>query len=214
MRKYFLSFYAILSFVLLAGCSAFQVEFRDEQGRALDRPYGPEKVITTTPFIQNYDGWVAISVDGSPAITAPYGKPFPVNMVSQKRFFYEIFWDEQVGYDGVLKKVRHSRTGLYNGKPIIIDEFLLRNWAKLEIIWYNTSPMPMMIWDNQKNAFLLKPFEEKTLFVVAGKYTLNWRANEGFNRITKTHVRTLAPGHKVPWANRSVDTIFEIQQDY
>jgi hypothetical protein len=212
MHRYIVISLALVAFLLISGCSAFKTEFRDEQGRALDHPYGDEKVITTIAFYQNYNGWVSIAVNGGPSYTVPYGATVPVSFTSEKYFTYVVSWKEMVGNNERLCQQPYSGVGLI-GKPIVIDEFLLRNWAKLEIIWCNTSPIPMMIWDNQRNSFLLKPFEEKTLFVVAGKYILSWRA-DGFNRTTRTHTRYLAPGHKVPWGNRSVDTIFQIQQDY
>lgn len=212
MRRFTLISLALVAFLMIAGCSAFKTEFRDEQGRALDHPYGDEKVITTIAFYQNYNGWVSIAVNGGTSYTQPYGATVPVSFTSEKYFTYVVTWKEMVGNNEELREQHYRGVGLV-GKPIIIDEFLLRNWAKLEIIWYNTSPMPMMVWDNQNNVFLLKPFEEKTLFVVAGKYILSYRPDNG-NRNTRECVRLLTPGHKVPWGNRSVDTIFQIQRDY
>lgn len=206
MRKYVLCACVILCVVLLTACSAFQVEFRDEYGRALDRPYGPQKVITTTPFIQNYDGWVAISVDGSPAITVPYGENFPAHMVSQKHFSYEIFWEEQIGYDGVLQKVRHSRTGLYSGKPIVIDELFLRNWVRLKFVVSNNGIETADYGSSQGHVFTLLPGQDIVLDVIAGYFELSWRPHDkSYSGESLRGCKTLRPGKKILWK----DTIYD-----
>lgn len=208
MPKYFLlSLCSALLISLLSGCSAFQVEFRDEQGRALDRPYGDEPVIVTLLFQQRYDGWVAVSVDGGPRITIPYGADIPIQNRSKKHLSYELWWAEWIGGDSQLHGTEHRVVGLYTGKPIVIDEFLLRGWTRLEVVVQNTSSQAKSFSTMQGESFMLKPQEEKTLFVVAGDFVLIWPASDGQ---TIRGRRCLTAGHKVPWKGRSVDAVFVI----
>ncbi len=208
MPKYFLAFLcSILLIGLLAGCSAFKTEFRDEQGRALDHPYGDEPVIVTLRFQQQYDGWVAVSVDGGPRITLPYGTDRPISYRSKKHLSYELWWAEWIGGDSQLHGTEHHVVGLYTGKPIVIDEFLLRGWTRLEVVIYNSSSQVKSFTTMQGQQFTLKPQEEKTLFVVAGDFVLTWPSNDGQ---TVRGKRCLLPGHKVPWKERSVDAVIAV----
>lgn len=206
MRKFLLITLCLL-LGLLAGCSALQTEFRDEHGRALDHPYGDEPVIVKVRFQQNYNGWVAVSVDGGPRVTVPYGQSFSVEMRSKKVTNYEIWWAEWVGSDNLLHGTEHQIVGLYTGETIIIDEFLLRGWTKIEVVIYNSSSQVKTFSSMQGGSFTLRPQEEKTLFVVAGDFDLTWNDNKGN---TVRGRRQLLAGHKVPWKNRAVDAVIAI----
>jgi hypothetical protein len=205
MRRFTLISLAFLATLLISGCSAFKTEFRDEQGRALDHPYGDEKVITTIGFYQNYNGWVSIAVNGGPSYTVPYGASVPVSFTSEKYFTYVVTWKEMIGNNEQLCQQPYRGVGLI-GKPIVIDEFLLRNWAKLEVVVKNISSQTKTFQNIQGQVFTLRPYEEKTIFVVAGDFVLVW---EDRGQIIRG-CRNLAPGHKVPWQDRSVDAVFLI----
>lgn len=207
MRKYFLVFLCSALLGLLAGCSAFQTQFRDEQGRALDHPYGDEPVIVTVNFHKTYDAWVAVSVNGGPRVPVPYGKNFPIQTRSQKELRYELWWAEWVGADQILHGEEHHLVGLYTGQTIVIDEFLLRGWTKIEVVIHNASSQSKSFSTLQGESFTLKPQEEKTLWVVAGDFTLIWPANDGQ---TIRGRRYLDVGHKVPWRGRAVDAVIMI----
>lgn len=193
---------------LLAGCSAFQTEFRDEQGRALDHPYGDEPPIVRLNFQLSWDVPVFVSVNGGTKVPLPYGRTFPVETRAQKYIQYELWWIERIGgSDDRLSGVEHHVTGLYTGETIIIDEFLLRGWTKIEVVIYNSSSQVKTFSSMQGGSFTLRPQEEKTLFVVAGDFDLTWNDNKGN---TVRGRRQLLAGHKVPWKNRAVDAVIAI----
>lgn len=209
MRKYFLlSLCSILLLSLLSGCSAFQAEFRDEHGRALDHPYGNEPPITRLTFSLSWDVPVFISVDGGTKVPLPYGRDFPVETRAQKHIPYELWWIERVSSgDDQLSGIEHHLVGLYTGKPIVIDEFLLRGWTRLEVVVYNASFTQTKTFSTmQGEQFTLKPQEEKTIFEVAGEFKLTWSSKYG----PINGRRCLTAGHKVPWKERSVDAVLQI----
>ncbi|MDQ5938589.1 MAG: hypothetical protein QG603_200 [Patescibacteria group bacterium] len=209
MRKYFLlSLCSVLLISLLSGCSAFQTEFRDEQGRALDHPYGNEPPITRLTFHLSWDVPVFVSVDGGTKVPLPYGRGFPVETRAQKHIPYELWWIERVSSgDDQLSGIEHHLVGLYTGEPIIVDEFLLRGWTRLEVIVHNASSQTKTFSTMQGESFTLQPQQWKTIFVVAGDFVLIWPANDGQ---TIRGRRCLTTGHKVPWKGRSVDAYFMI----
>lgn len=207
MRKFLLITLCLL-LGLLAGCSAFQTEFRDEQGQALDHPYGDEPPIVRLSFHLNWDIPVFVSVNGGTKVPLPYGRTFPVETRAQKYIQYELWWIERIGgSDDRLSGVEHHVTGLYTGETIIIDEFLLRGWTKIEVVIYNSSSQTKSFATMQGESFTLRPQEERTLFVVAGDFTLIWPANNGETIRGRTQ---LLPGRRVPWKNRSVNAVIMI----
>jgi len=211
MRKFLL--YVLCSFLLaglLAGCAAFKTEFRNKEGVALDHPYGEERAITRVVAKQAYREQIAVSIDGGSATVYEPGDPIKYKMTSKKTFTIRVWWGDMIGYDGKLKEESHPRVGLWTGEPIIIDEFFLRNWARLEIVIKNIGNVPLTLADVQDNDFILGALEEKTLFVVDGKYILTWRGLEQNRYLSRKTERYLAPGHKVPWGTRSVDAVFLI----
>ncbi len=177
MRQFTL--FSLIFAVVLTCCGGCTVQFRDQQGRALDRPYGPEKVVVEHPFVQQYPGWVAISVDGGPAIEVPYGKLFPTSSVSQKYFSYKVFWAEWVGYDQKIRGQENTVVGLYTGQPIVIDEAFLRGVPFIEIVVCNEGSESTYYSDSQGNSFTLQPSRFKELRVATGPYKLTWRPSSG-----------------------------------
>ncbi len=203
MRKFTLLWLVLATMSLIAGCSTFKTEFRDEQGRALDFPgnsLGRQKVKTIVTFYQNYPGWVSVSVGSSSAYAVAFGDSVRFEMTSEKEFHYEVFWEEELGYDGVLQKVRHSKVGLYTGKPVVITEAFLRDVPKIDIVVCNNSPEATYNYDSQGNQFVLEPFGFKELKVAAGPYKLSWRpADKKYKGESLHGCKTLTVGKKVFW---------------
>lgn len=196
----------LMAMLSLCGCFGLGVQYRDQQGRALDWPYGQERVVTTAKFYQHYNGWVAIAVDGDPALTVSYRDSLSVDMTSRKSFKYEVSWDEQVAFNGRIRKVRHIATGLYTGRPVIIDEAFLRNIPGLEIVIDNTSPLAAEFYDSQRHKFILGPMDGVVIRVMAGDYVLNWRPLDGSQQEQSLSVcKMLRPGKKVFWDGNFYD---------
>ncbi len=214
MRNVFVSL-CLVALLPLCGCAGrlpfgLGVDYQDREGRPLDHPYGDDKPITSIGFYQQYDGWVSIAVNGGVFMPVAYRDSLPVEFTSKKYFDYEVSWKEVVGYNGELRVQHYRGVGLFN-QAITITEDLLRNWAKLEIVVENTSPMPLSFADGRGNTFILKTFEDKTLFVVDGEYFLSWRLANANTYATIGHrYHYLAPGHKVPYKGRAVDAVFLI----
>lgn len=197
MRKY--SLYLFLALLPLCGCLGLGVQFRDQQGRALDHPYGPEKIVVQTVFYQRYNGWTAVAIDGGSANTLAVGDSLTVKMTSRKHFSYEVFWDEQIGYDGALRKVRHSKVGLYTGQPIVIDEAFLRDVPFIEIVICNEGGEVTDYSDSQNHQFTLPPMGSMVLRVAAIEYRLVWRPSGNYSGESMRGCKLLTPGKKVFW---------------
>ena len=206
MRRYVLISLCLMALLPLCGCLGLGTEFRDEQGRALDHPYGDNPPTVTLTFQRHYIGWAVVSVNGGPKIPLPYGRDFPVETRAQKYIRYEIWTAPWVGNDQVLHGEENHVVGLYTGEPIIVDEFLVQGWARLEVVVKNISSQTKTFQNIQGPVFTLRPHEEKIIFIAAGDFVLVW---EDRGRVIRG-CRNLAPGHKVPWQGRSVDAVFLI----
>lgn len=198
MRNVFVSL-CLMALLPLCGCLGLGVQFRDQQGRALDWPRGDNAVVVELEFVQNYNGWVAISVNDQTAVEVPFGQTYTISKVSEKHFTYEVWWDEQVGYDGVLKKVRHHKTGLYTGPRVEIDEMFLRGVSMLQIVICNEGSEITSYETSQNHQFTLPPFGSTVLNAGAGDFRLTWRPAGNYSGESMRGCKILTVGKKVFW---------------
>jgi hypothetical protein len=162
----------------LCGCLGLGVQFRDEQGRALDWPRGDNPVIVEMFFIQSYNEPVYISVNGGSRTELKPGRNRLTSLTSEKSIPFEVWWGKRVGYDTILEGKHHHVVGLYTGQPIVIDELFLLGLVRVEFVVANISGESLDFVDGHGSVFTLKPGEDRILNILAGNYILTWRPSD------------------------------------